>query len=503
MGSDSKNKRLAKNTIYLYIRMLFAVCINLYTSRLVLEYLGVEDFGVYNVVGGIVSLMMFVNTAMSGATSRFITFCLGKNDVLELKATISSAIQVHAIIALFILLIGESVGLWFVNSQLNIPTESMYAANWVYQFSLFASVVAILQVPFNASVLSYEKMDVFAIIEILNVILKCVIVFCLVWFPDRLIAYGGLTLLISVIISLLYAIYCIKRLDGFGFSCKNHKAIVKEMTVFAACDLYGNGTFAVRQQGINILINQYFGVTFNAAGGVATQASGIISTFMNNVLSAFRPQIVKEYSVGNIARMSKLMFSECEILILLIGLIFVPLFINMDFVMQLWLKNVPPYAVIFCKILLVCNALSVVTQIVQDGIFATGKVKRFSFIAGNLNIVCLFLTYIFFLLGFDAQYAYYAMLICIICQTFVNSYLLNRLIDKLDMKRYLQNTIKPFIIVGVSYLIVSQCTTSLAGCNKAFTSLVINTIFITISVLVLYTNYRTFIVSILKRKMKR
>ena len=195
--------------------MLFAVCINLYTSRLVLEYLGVEDFGVYNVVGGIVSLMMFVNTAMSGATSRFITFCLGKNDVLELKATISSAIQVHAIIALFILLIGESVGLWFVNSQLNIPTESMYAANWVYQFSLFASVVAILQVPFNASVISYEKMDVFAVIEIVNVVLKCVIVFCLVWFSNRLIAYGGLLFIVSALIALMYVVYCFSKLEGF------------------------------------------------------------------------------------------------------------------------------------------------------------------------------------------------------------------------------------------------------------------------------------------------
>lgn len=499
---SNKNKRLAKNTIYLYIRMLFAVCINLYTSRLVLEYLGVEDFGVYNVVGGIVSLMMFVNTAMSGATSRFITFCLAKNDVLELKATISSAIQVHAVIALFILLIGESAGLWFVNSQLNIPTGSMFAANWVYQFSLFSSVIAILQVPFNASVISYEKMDVFAMIEIVNVVLKCVIVFSLVWFSNRLIAYGGLLFIVSALIALMYVVYCFSKLEGFSYANRYHKQIVKEMTIFAAWDFYGNGTFAVRQQGINILINKYFGVAFNAAGGVATQASGIISTFMNNVLSAFRPQIIKEYSVGNIPRMSKLMLSECEILILLIGLIFVPLFINMDFIMELWLKNVPPYAVIFCKILLVCNALSVVTQIVQDGIFATGKVKWFSFIAGNLNIVCLFLTYIFFLFGFDAQYAYYAMLICIICQTFVNSYLLNRLIDKLDMKRYLQNTIKPFIIVGVSYLIVSQCTTSLAGWNKAFTSLVINTLFITISVLVLYTNYRTIIVSILKRKMK-
>lgn len=225
----------------------------------------------------------------------------------------------------------------------------MNVANWVYQFSLFTSVVAILQVPFNASVLSYEKMDIFAVIEIINVVLKCVIVFSLVWFPNRLIAYGGLTFVISIIISLLYAIYCIKRLDGFEFSCKLHKGIVKEMTVFAACDLFGNGTFAVRQQGINILINKYFGVTFNAAGGVATQASGIIYTFMNNVLSAFRPQIIKEYSVGNIQRMSKLMFSECEILILLIGLIFVPLFINMDFIMELWLKNVPPYAVVFVK----------------------------------------------------------------------------------------------------------------------------------------------------------
>lgn len=191
MSENSKNKRLAKNTIYLYVRMLFAVCINLYTSRLVLECLGVEDFGIYNIVGGVVWLMMFVNASMRGATSRFITFCLGKNNVNELKATISSAIQVHVIIALLLLLIGETVGLWFVRTELNIPETSMNAANWVYQFSLFSSVISILQVPFNASVLAYEKMDVFAIIEMVNVLLKCLIVFCIVWFPDRLIAYGG------------------------------------------------------------------------------------------------------------------------------------------------------------------------------------------------------------------------------------------------------------------------------------------------------------------------
>lgn len=504
MGSDSKNKRLAKNTIYLYIRMLFVVCINLYTSRLVLEYLGVEDFGVYNVVGGIVSLMMFVNTAMSGATSRFITFCLAKNDVLELKATISSAIQVHAIIALFILLIGESAGLWFVNSQLNIPTGSMFAANWVYQFSLFSSVIAILQVPFNASVISYEKMDVFAVIEIVNVVLKCVIVFCLVWFSNRLIAYGGLLFIVSALIALMYVVYCFSKLEGFSYANRYHKQIVKEMTIFAACDLYGNGTFAVRQQGINILINKYFGVAFNAAGGVATQASGIISTFMNNVLSAFRPQIIKEYSVGNIPRMSKLMFCECEILILFIGLIFVPLFINMDFIMELWLKNVPPYAVIFCKILLVCNALSVVTQIVQDGIFATGKVKRFSFIAGNLNLACLALTYVFFLLGKDAKFAYYAMLICIISQTLVNSYILQKLIKDLDMKKYLLNTIKPFAIVAFSFIVLEFLLGEYTGTWRKLLVCIVGNMAIIIGVtILLYPMYRGLLIKVLKNKLKR
>lgn len=504
MGDTSKNRRLAKNSIYLYIRMLFAVCINLYTSRLVLEYLGVEDYGVYNVVGGIVALMMFVNTAMSGATSRFITFCLGEENLQKLKETISSAIQVHIFIAFLLLVVGETIGLWFVNTELNIPEASMNAANWVYQFSLFTSVIAIMQVPFNASVLSYEKMDVFAMIEICNVLLKCLIVFSLVWFPDRLIAYGGLLFGVSIVVCLFYIFYCFFKLDGFGYSSKYHKEIVKEMTVFAVCDLYGNGTFAVRQQGINILINKFFGVAYNAAGGVATQASGIIFTFMNNVLSAFRPQIIKEYSVGNISRMSKLMYSECEILILLIGLIFIPLYINMDFIMQLWLKNVPPHAVEFCRILLICNAVSVVTQVVQDGIFATGEVKKFSFYAGNLNIVCLALTYLFFLLGLDASFAYFSMLICIVCQTLLNSYILDRLVSKLDMKGYLLNTIKPFSIVVLSFLILELCLVNSHNqwCKLAL-SLVLNSMLIISIALLLFSNYRIMVFSFFKNKFNK
>lgn len=502
MSENSKNKRLAKNTIYLYVRMLFAVCINLYTSRLVLECLGVEDFGIYNIVGGVVWLMMFVNASMRGATSRFITFCLGKNNVNELKATISSAIQVHVIIALLLLLIGETVGLWFVRTELNIPETSMNAANWVYQFSLFSSVISILQVPFNASVLAYEKMDVFAIIEMVNVLLKCLIVFCIVWFPDRLIAYGGLMLVVSIIVSLMYVLYSFFKLEGFAYSSKFHRKIVNEMVLFAACDLYGNGTFAVKQQGINILINKFFGVAYNAASGVATQASSIISTFMNNILSAFRPQIIKEYSVGNINRMSKLMYSECEILILLIGLIFVPLYINMDFIMQLWLKNTPNYAVDFCRILLIFNAVSVVTQVLQDGIFATGKIKKTSIVVGNLNLLCLVLVYVFFIMGLDATFAYYAMLLFLVFQTLVNSYILNSLIRELKVYKYLIKTVKPFTIVFVSFIIQYLCGSYIfSQWMKLLGCFLLNSLIIIVAALMIYPKYRS-VVSLYMEKFR-
>lgn len=492
---------MARNAIFLYVRMLFAVCVNLYTSRLVLEYLGVEDFGVYNVVGGIVALMMFVNTSMSGATSRFITYCLGKGNLQELRATVSSAIQVHAFIAFLLLMAGETIGLWFVNVELNLPEVSMHAANWVFQFSLFTSVVSILQVPFNASVLSYERMDVFAVIEIGNVLLKCIVVFCLVWFPNRLIAYSGLLFAVSIAVCLMYVLYSFSRLEGFGCTAKFHKDIVKEMALFAVCDLYGNGTFAVRQQGINILVNNFFGVAYNAAGGVATQASGIISTFMNNVLSAFRPQIVKEYSVGNISRMRKLMYSECEILILLVGLVFVPLFFNMDFVMQLWLRNVPPYAVEFCRILLVCNVLKVVGQVIQDGIHATGKIRRYSFMAGNLNLFSLVLAYMFFGAGLDATFAYYALLVCVVLQGLASCYLLSKLVVSLDMKGYLMNTVKPFAVVGVSYVVVHLCFCDWDGWLKLLGGVILNLLVIAMLSGFLYPNYKSMIVSVIKKKI--
>lgn len=493
-NTSQKNKRIALNTLYLYLRMIFVVCINLYTSRLVLQYLGVKDFGIYNIIGGIVALMMFVNSTMRGATSRFISYSIGQNKKRNIERTISSAIQVHIIIAFFLVVLGETFGLWFVNTQLNIPYESVSALNWLYQFSLFASVLTILQVPLNACIISYEKMGVFAIIESINVILKLLVVISLLFFYDRLIAYGGLLLVVSVVVFLMYLVYCKSKIGSFVVSLKIRKQIMKPMLLFAIYDLFGNGTFAVRQQGINILINRFFGVATNAASGVATQVSSTISTFINNILSAFKPQIIKEYSVGNIGRMQELMQMECEIMLFFASCIFIPLFLNLDFVMQLWLVDVPDYAVIFCKVLLCSNMLSIIYAVFCDGIHATGNMKHFSFIAGMLNLFSLFVTYLFFYYHFDAQYAYISICLCVFFQILSSAYILGKLVKDLKVLNILLNAVRPIVISVISYFLAIFVVSLFDNCFlKLFVSALVNVFTILTLVLVLYAQYRKII----------
>ena len=499
-STRQKNKRIAKNTIYLYIRMIFVVCINLYTARLVLQYLGVKDFGVYNIVGGIVSLMMFVNSTMRGATSRFISYSIGTNDKISIANTISSAILVHAIIAFILLILGETFGLWFVNTQLNLPYEGMTAVNWLYQFSLLTSIVTILQVPLNACIISYERMGVFAVIEIVNVILKFIIVFSLVWFHERLIAYGGLLLCISIVVFLMYLLYCKIKIETFIINKTLHHEVLKPMLLFALYDLFGNGTFAVRQQGINILINRFFGVTLNAASAVATQVSSTISTFINNILSAFKPQIVKEYSIRNIGRMQKLMQAECEIMLLLATCIFVPLIVNIEFIMRLWLKEVPSYAVIFCKILLCSNMLSIVYSVFCDGIHATGKMKKFSFLAGTLNLLSLLGTYFFFINHFDAEYAYISICVCVFFQIFGSAYILNKLVKNLRVFLILLSAVKPLIITAVAYVLTLYTACRIDNeMLRLFLSIVISCLVVAIFVFLLSRQYRKMVISYLSK----
>lgn len=500
----NKNKRIALNSIYLYLRMIFVVCINLYSSRLVLQYLGVKDFGVYNIVGGIVALMMFVNSTMRGATSRFISYSIGQNERRNIEHTIKSAVQIHILLALFLLLLGETLGLWFVNTQLNLPQGSIRAVNWLYQFSLLTSIVAILQVPLNACVISYERMGVFAIIEVVNVVLKFIIILCIVFFYDRLIAYGGLLFLEAILVFVIYWIYCRKKIRYFNLSFVINKNISEPMLLFALYDLFGNGTFAVRQQGINILINRFFGVTLNAASGVATQVSSTISTFINNILSAFKPQIIKEFSVGNIDRMQKLMRTECEIMLLLASCIFIPLFYNLEFVMQLWLVEVPVYAVGFCRILLCTNMLSIVYSVFCDGIHATGNMKRFSFYAGIFNLLSLLVTFLFFKFCFEAQYAYVSIFMCVCVQILCSAYILNKQIKELNVIGILFSAIKSMTVVVLACMFTFTVLSFVNDCvYRLMISVIVNIIVVLLLVACFYKKYRKILFHYLSMYLKK
>lgn len=320
----------------LYIRMFISVIISLYTSRVVLQTLGVEDYGIYGVVGGIVAMMGFINASMSGATSRFLTFELGRGDFSRLSKTFSSALLVHIIIAVIVLVLAETVGLWFLCNKLVIPEGRMVAAHWVYQLSILSSMLAITQVPYNSSIIAHEKMDVYAYVEILNVMLKLLIVYLLVIGSfDKLILYAILMFAVSVIIIMVYRIYCIRRFEECKFRWIWDKTFLKPIISFSGWDLFGNMAVTTRQQGTNFLINMFFGVVYNAASGVASTVNGILGMFSQNILTAFRPQIIKFYSVGSVQESVNLLYNAGKFATLLMVLIAIPFSFEMEYIMKL------------------------------------------------------------------------------------------------------------------------------------------------------------------------
>lgn len=309
----ANNKRIAKNTLLLYIRMLFGLLVSLYTSRVILQTLGVEDYGVYNVVGGMISMFTFLNGGMSSATSRYITFEIGKGNMEQLKKVFSTALQIHAIIALLIVLLGETLGLWLLMNELVIPNGRMGAAMWVYQCSIISSVVGIMSVPYNADIIAHEKMSAFAYISVLEIILKLLIVYLLLVLPfDKLKVYAILVLLVGLLIRYIYTRYCYKHFEESNYIHRLDKSLLMEMLSFASWSFWGNLAAVLYTQGLNMMLNIFFGPIVNAARGIATQVQGVIQQFVGNFQMALNPQITKTYAAGELQQMHSLMFRSAR-----------------------------------------------------------------------------------------------------------------------------------------------------------------------------------------------
>lgn len=413
--SNSDTKRVAKNTLILYLRMLVLMVIGLYTSRITLNALGVTDYGIYNVVGGVVVLMSFINNAMAGGTQRFINVAIGKRDQKQLNKIISNALILHAIIAVTCLLIAETVGLWFLNTHMVIPIERIEAANWVYQLSVITFLVSILIVPYRASIVAHEKMSAFAWITIFDVFMKLIVVLSLLFVDtDKLIMYAFLLVFHNLVTQYIYVWYCRKNFEECSIKSLTYdKQLANSMFSFSLWTIVGNLSFIAHTQGIGIIINLFFGVTVNAAQGVANQVNGIVKQFVSNFLLAFNPQVVKTYAAGEINEMHNLVLRGSKTALLLVSFFVVPLIIETPSILQLWLKIVPDYAVIFVRLILLLTFFDSYSSLLATAKGATGDIKVYQIVLTLIGLFHLPLAWIFFKLGYEPYWAQ-IIYVCII-----------------------------------------------------------------------------------------
>lgn len=414
----------------LYIRMLLSVVVSLYTSRVVLEVLGVEDYGIYGLVGGVVGMFAFLNSTMAGATSRFLTYEMGLGDEYRLKATFSSALIIHIGIAVLVLILSETLGLWFLNNKLVIPAERMHAAHWVLHFSVLSMLVSFTQVPYNAAIIAHEKMDVYAYVELLHVFLKLGIVYLLtIGQFDKLILYAFLVLVVSVLIAFIYRIYCIRHYEETRFKMVFDRKISKEIISFSLYNLLGNMGTVVNTQGTAFVINRFFGLIFNAASSISTTVSGVITGFSSNIMTAFRPQITKAYATGDLVSFHSLLNLALKSILSVYALIAIPVGVCIKELLSLWLVEVPYYADVFCRLLLLNVFFETSRCVVIMGIHAVGKVRLVSLTSGIAFLINPFIIYLLFFSGLQASFAYVSVIVINLFLTVVNIIILKH-IDK-------------------------------------------------------------------------
>lgn len=413
MSSFNDNRRIAINTLMLYFRMFITMIISLYTSRIVLNLLGITDYGLYNVIAGVTVLFSFINNAMATATSRFISFELGHQDNDKLKKIFSTSFNIHSGLAIIIFLFCESIGLYIVNFVLTIPTNRLFACNVIYQFVIIITLLNVTQVPMNSLIISYEKMNVYAYIGVAEAGFKLIVAFLLSIITfDKLITLGFLNLIIYLVIYFFYYFYCKKTFDVFDIGFKKiDKIAFKEMTAFSLWNLLGSSANVLKNQGINILINIFFGPTINAANAIAYQINSAIVNFSNNFTTAINPQIIKSYSANEKERMKNLIFMGSKFSFFLLMIVTIPMLLETDIILKLWLNKVPQYTVSLTRLVLVVALIESFVIPVSVGVQASGKIKYYQICITFIYFLSFPLTYIFYKTGAAPTAALYILVI--------------------------------------------------------------------------------------------
>lgn len=435
------NKRIAKNTLMLYVRMIFMMAVSLYTSRVVLNTLGVQDYGIYNVVGGIVVMISFINSSMSAATQRYLTFELGKGNLPKLKEVFVTSVNIHIIISVIILIIAETIGLWFLLNKMTIPESRVEAAVIVYQCSILVTIVSFISVPYNATIIAHEKMSAFAYISILEAILKLAIVYLLLLINfDKLILYAIFMLVVQILIRLVYGRYCRKHFSETKYSIYLNKKLFKEMFMFSGWNLWGSMAGVASSQGLNILLNMFFSPTVNAARAIAVQVQNAITQFSVNFQAALNPQIIKSYAIQNYEYMHSLIFRSSRFTFLLLMCISLPVFFETDMILKLWLKTVPEYSATFLRIIMCVTIIDAMANPIMTSAQATGKVKVYQSVIGVILLLILPISYATLKLG-GAPYSVFIVHLIICISAFITRLLIIRPMINLKLREYFKNVI--------------------------------------------------------------
>lgn len=419
MSNDSTGRRIAKNTLALYFRMLFLLIVSLYVNRVALAELGSEDFGIYNVVGGIVPILLFVTTALANATQRFFNIEIGKGgDLLSLRKVFATTTFINIVLTVIILLISETIGLWFVNHCMNFRPERMQSVNWVFQFSVINCIPGILFASFFSSIICHERMSVFAGLSIFEAIIKLIFVFCLPYIPAmKLEFYTLMVFSVSILQSVFYIVYSRRHFPEcchISFQLVTRESLRKVLS-FTSWSVLGVLDTIIHIQGISILVNIFFGTVVNAAYGIANQLNGVVKRFVQSFMTAFTPHVVKSYSAGKIEEMHDYILKGCRISLILVSVITIPLIVEAPGVMSVWLKEVPEYAVTFVRMILIVSLLDSSTELLNASIGATGHIKWYNIIITGIGFLHIVFTYILYHLGYAPYSAMYVYIVIVLC----------------------------------------------------------------------------------------
>lgn len=447
--ATTANKRIAKNTLFLYFRMLVIMAISFYTTRVVLECLGVNDYGIYNVVGGIVGMFAIFSSALTGAVSRFITYEIGRGNSESISQTFSASITILVILSAILIVVVEPLGVWFLNVKMKIAPERLGAANWVLQCSIITFIVSLLSIPYTGAIIAYERMQAFAYISLVEAGLKLGVALLLkIAIFDSLKLYAVLLALVSVVIRMFYGIYTTRNFPNLRFRLFFDKLRFKQILSFTGWTFIGGGASILNGQGINILLNIFFGTVVNAARGIAMQVNTAVGSFSANFMLAVNPQIIKSYAAGDLERTMFLVFQSARMALFLMLVICVPMIVETEQVLRLWLKDIPDYSIVFVKIVLLQTIFEAICMPLQTLNQASGKVKWYQIIAGGVLLVNFPLSWAMLKLGMAPQSVFYVALGVSVAGLFARGITLKVLID-FDVKSFLGKVLLPGLGIGI------------------------------------------------------